>query len=62
MSIILTALDRMDFWSRELVLQNRRINPERLPDRLEARATRIEAVIAVAQFQAAQEAAKEAQC
>jgi hypothetical protein len=67
MSAVTDALDRMDFWSRELALHlyltidGRRYEPpHRLPDDLEAAATRIHTVVAVSQFQAAQEAAKEA--
>jgi hypothetical protein len=57
-SAVTDALDRMDFWSRVIVLELYSSRPERV---LSNQFHRILTAVAVSQFQAAQEAAREAQ-
>jgi hypothetical protein len=65
-SAVTDALDRMDFWSRELMFILHGGPPENeswpsTQDILYTRSGRIKTVVATSQFQAAQEAAREAQ-
>jgi hypothetical protein len=65
-SAITDALDRMDYWSREIMLQyitdsvgESTYNVVRSD--LDPRNVRVQKVVATSQFQAAQESAREAQ-
>jgi hypothetical protein len=57
-SAVTDALDRMDFWSRELMFIM--TSPD-FPSRVWSYETRMQDAIAVSQFQAAQESARNAE-